>query len=430
MHLRFGWGSFDYDRTSSREAPRSAAILGLGLVLAGLLCPVLPSTYALDINSDGCLAELGRVLELRRQEKVLIQLLDPKTDRFSQPEKRVTRESIRRLRHRARRRIHALGIEVKRIDRRGFRGDAIPSMFRTSVTDDGLRTSTNSDVELYEVVALPPAIVGTHPIAGNGFFHPLAQTLFERLQRLGVRLVIDVSEDLATFGGIYMSGEDDERLFQPSIALPINPDLLLFIHETAHAEFDAYKIESFITKVRRRPRAAARLMSQKPYRQYGEARLAKVVELLERGYDVDAINERMSVIAELDLDKGQFVEDGEEHLSPESHKYAEYYVLRGLLDTGRERMLSNQERAIFAHSWTLHRQWDPKRFATPQLRSAFSKYVELHTQLLSPEHQDWALRAARRAGSVSLGIVGAIQNTSSMVAGAALWLCGRNAPQK
>jgi len=175
----------------------------------------------------------------------------------------------------------------------------------------------------------------------SAFNHPRAQSVLDRLEKIGTVVYADPTLNSIGWGGAF---DPVKR----TVNLPANSNFLTLIHEGGHAEFAHFRIHEFIKKIKKegiRPGFLEKLLTKSPHSGFGRQRLLKVMELTRLGYPENSIDELLAVEAE----KEEMKSSGFEDLLPNfsGTKYARWHLLNDLASLSLERPLNQIERATF-----------------------------------------------------------------------------------
>lgn len=147
--------------------------------------------------------------------------------------------------------------------------------------------------KVLDIEDLPPPGIAKGPNT-NAFFHPDMAAYKKKLEQMDYRLTVDTSTPF-TGASAYAST-------QPKV-VSIRPDSTwqTFLHEFQHAEFSHYIGDGFgrLEVAAAYGKSVRELMSPKMIQALGENRIKSLQRLLEKGLPREAVNETLSVEAEL-----------------------------------------------------------------------------------------------------------------------------------
>ncbi len=188
------------------------------------------------------------------------------------------------------------------LDRLGVEGHVTkdPTYLRTNVETFKKTKLTTKAGEaknygvVFEVDRLPPAGSATGPGA-NAFRHPLMAEYKKKLEAMGYRLVVDTSIDYTGAGAYHWSHNH-------VIALRPNSSWQTFLHEFQHAEFAHYLERNFYSmqiNVMDLGKPLATVLKPETLQALGTERVQRLETLIKKGLPELAVNETLSVDAEL-----------------------------------------------------------------------------------------------------------------------------------
>jgi hypothetical protein len=191
--------------------------------------------------------------------------------------------------------------DIKSLDKMGvkFRPSNDPTYLDSNVNTwnkTKLETSPGQKPDYGKVLnieELPPPGTATGP-STNAFLHPEMAAYKAKLEQMGYRLTVDTSTPFTGAGAYQWS-------YTKVVSLRPDSTWQTFLHEFQHAEFSHYLVYSFsrLEATVANGGTVRGLMSPQMMQTLGSEKVERLQTLLQKGLPSNAINETLSVEAEL-----------------------------------------------------------------------------------------------------------------------------------